>query len=241
MTDRTDAAILASWSRNADPWTAAVRGGEIESRQLVTNAAIVEAVRARAPRTGVDLGCGEGWLVRALPEVQMVGVDAIEGLVEQARSAGGGDFRVMSYEQIAGGELALAVDVAVANFSLIGKEAVDGLFAAAPTYLRPGGTLIVQTVHPLAACGDAPYADGWREGSWAGFNDAFADAPPWYFRTMSSWIALFADHGLRVVEMREPIHPRTGTPVSLILAGELPAQVTSASVVAEPGSLPWTR
>ena len=223
MTDRSDADILASWSRNARPWTAAIRGGEIESRLLVTNAAIVDAVRALAPRSGVDLGCGEGWLVRALPEVQMVGVDAIDGLVEQARAAGGGDFRVLSYEQIAQGRLALAVDVAVANFSLIGKEAVDGLFAAAPTYLRRGGTLIVQTVHPVMACGDAPYVDGWREGSWAGFSDAFADAPPWYFRTISSWVALFANHGLRLAELREPLHPRTGRPVSLILVGELPA------------------
>lgn len=216
----TDAAILESWSRNAAPWTAAVRGGEIETRKLVTDAAIVDAVRARAPRSGVDLGCGEGWLVRALPEVAMVGVDAIAGLVEQARAAGGGEFRVMSYEEIAAGKLALAVDVAVANFSLIGKEAVDGLFAAAPTYLRPGGTLIVQTVHPLMACGDAPYIDGWRTGSWAGFSDDFQDAPPWYFRTVASWIALFESHGLRVVGMREPLHPRTGKPVSLILAGQ---------------------
>lgn len=231
MTAHTDAAILASWSRNANPWTSAVRGGDIESRTLVTNAAIVDAVRARAPRTGVDLGCGEGCLVRALPEVQMVGVDAIEGLVEQARAAGGGEFRVLSYERIAAGELALAADVAVANFSLIGKEAVDGLFAAAPSYLRQGGTLVVQTVHPVAACGDAPYADGWRAGSWAGFSDDFQDAPPWYFRTISSWVALFQTHGLRLVEMREPLHPRSGKPVSLILVGELPvpASVSAAA------------
>lgn len=222
MTAHTDAAILESWSRNANPWTSAVRGGDIESRTLVTNAAIVDAVRARTPRTGVDLGCGEGWLVRALPEVAMVGVDAIEALVDQARAAGGGEFRVMSYEEIAAGGLALAVDVAVANFSLIGKEAVDDLFAAAPSYLRAGGTLVVQTVHPVMACGEEPYADGWRAGSWAGFSDDFHDAPPWYFRTVSSWIALFETQGLRVVEMREPLHPRTGKPVSLIVAGQLP-------------------
>ncbi|MGF6179575.1 hypothetical protein ABIB42_000574 [Massilia sp. UYP32] len=34
------------------------------------------------------------------------------------------------------------------KFSLIGHEAVDGLFAAAPTYVRAGGTLIVRTVTP---------------------------------------------------------------------------------------------
>lgn len=223
MPNHSDASIIDSWSRNTDPWTAAVRGGEIESRVLVTNAAIIDAVRSRAPRTGVDLGCGEGWLVRALPGVEMVGVDAIAGLVEQAQEAGGGEFRQLSYEQISAGELQLAADVAVCNFSLIGDEATRGLFRAAPSYLRPGGHLIVQTVHPVVACGDAPYVDGWREGSWAGFSSAFADAAPWYFRTVSSWIALFVDHGLKLVEMREPIHPATSRPASLILVGELPA------------------
>lgn len=223
MPSLTDAVILESWSRNADPWTAAIRGGEIESRTLVTNAAIVEAVRSLAPASGVDLGCGEGWLVRALPEVAMVGVDAVAALVEQARAAGGGEFCVLSYEQIAQGRLALAVDVAVCNFSLIGNEAVDGLLRAAPTYLRQGGSLVVQTVHPVMACGEALYVDGWRAGSWAGFSSDFADAPPWYFRTIASWIALFAAHGLRLTSMREPLHPRTGKPVSLILTGELAA------------------
>lgn len=222
MDDRSDAAILASWARNAQPWTDAIRANDIESRVLVTNAAIVDAVRAHAPRTGVDLGCGEGWLVRALPDVEMVGVDAIPGLIAQARSAGGGDFRVLSYEEIAAGQLNLSADIAVCNFSLIGNDAVDGLFRAAPTFLRPGGTLLVQTVHPLMACGDAPYADGWRAGSWAGFSDAFRDAPPWYFRTVASWVALFARHGLQLTDLREPLHPRTGKPASLILAGRLP-------------------
>ena len=221
MPSLTDAVILESWSRNVDPWTAAVRGGDIETRTLVTNDAIVDAVRSLNPATGVDLGCGEGWLVRALPGVAMGGVDAIAALIEKARAAGGGDFSVLSYEQIAQGRLALAVDVAVCNFSLIGNEAVDGLLRAAPTYLRQGGALVVQTVHPVMACGDMPYADGWRAGSWAGFSSDFADAPPWYFRTVGSWIALLAKHGLRLAAMREPVHPRTGKPVSLILIAQL--------------------
>lgn len=79
----------------------------------------------------------------------------------------------------------------------------------------------MQTVHPLMACGDAPYADGWRDGSWAGFSSAFTDPAPWFFRTVSSWLALFEEHGLRVVEMREPLHPDSGKPVSLILVGRL--------------------
>ena len=222
MSSQLDTSIIDSWSRNTDPWVAAVRNGDIETRVLVTNGAIVDTVRAYLPRTAVDLGCGEGWLVRALPELRMVGIDAIAGLVDAARAMDtGGDYRCLSYEDIAAGKLGLAADLAVCNFSLIGNEAVDGLFQAAPFYLRAGGHLVVQTVHPLMACGDAPYVDGWRTGSWAGFSSDFADAPPWYFRTLSSWIALFERHGLRLRAMREPVHPQTGKPVSLILVGQL--------------------
>jgi SAM-dependent methyltransferase len=218
-----DEKIIDSWNKNTAPWVAAVRKGEIESRLLVTNQAIVDAVRSLAPATGLDIGCGEGWLVRALAGVAMVGVDVVPGLVEAARRAGGGDFRVMSYEDIAGGRLDLQADVAICNFSLLGEESVAGLFRAAPSYLRPGGTLIVQTMHPVVACGDAPYLDGWREGSWAGFNDGFTDPPPWYFRTLASWVQLFNNNGLQLRELREPLHPKTGKPASLILMGTLAA------------------
>jgi len=216
-----DTKIIDSWHRNAAPWVSAVREGEIESRILATNRAIVDAVRSRRPSTGVDIGCGEGWLVRALDGVAMTGVDVVPGLIEAARLAGGGTFEVMSYEDIADGRLDLAVDVAICNFSLIGEASVAGLFRAAPTYLKPGGALIVQTMHPVVACGDEPYRDGWRQGSWAGFNPGFTDPPPWYFRTLASWIGLYRDHGLQLQEVREPLHPKTGKPASLILIGQL--------------------
>jgi SAM-dependent methyltransferase len=218
-----DTKIVDSWHKNTAPWVSAVREGEIESRLLVTNRAIVDVVRSLGPATGIDIGCGEGWLVRALDGIAMIGVDVVPGLVDAARQAGGGDFRTMSYEEIAQGQLNLACDVAICNFSLLGQVSVEGVFRAAPSFLRPGGALIVQTMHPVVACGDAPYADGWREGSWAGFNAGFTDPPPWYFRTLASWVRLFSDHGLQLREMHEPLHPRTGKPASLILVGTLRA------------------
>ncbi|MES2758846.1 MAG: class I SAM-dependent methyltransferase [Pseudomonadota bacterium] len=220
MNTLNDKRVIDSWSKNTDPWTAAVRSGEIESRRLVTNQAIVDAVRSYSPGSAIDIGCGEGWLVRALAGIDMIGVDVVPGLIEQASTAGGGDFRVMSYEQIAANALEVTVDVAICNFSLIGKESVEGVFAASASFLKPAGKLIVQTLHPLMACGDVPYRDGWREGSWVGFSTDFTDPPPWFFRTIESWIALYAQNGFRLLEMREPIHPMTGKPVSIILVGE---------------------
>jgi hypothetical protein len=151
-------------------------------------------------------------------------VDAVPALVERARHAGGGDFRVASYEAIAAGALELVVDVAVANFALIGRESVDALVRRVPALLAPGGALVVQTLHPLIAVGDGPYRDGWRPGSWAGFGAEFSDPAPWYFRTTESWVRLLAESGLRLRALHEPLHPATHRPASVIFVAESSGQ-----------------
>lgn len=213
----SESLILDAWHANAAAWQRAVRDGRIESRRLVTDQAIVDAVMSLAPRTAIDIGCGEGWLARALDArgIAVLGIDAIDALVEAARAHGGGEFRVASYDDIAAGRLDARAEVVVCNFSLLGGESVDNLLAAVPALLAPGGSLLVQTLHPLAA-GVEPYVDGWREGSWVGCGDGFAQAAPWYFRTLASWIDALGAAGLSLRGMKEPIHPHTGRPASVI-------------------------
>lgn len=218
----SDAKIVESWSINALPWTAAVREGQIESRKQITDQAIIDAILSRLPRSVLDIGCGEGWLVRELTarNMHVLGTDVVQKLVEEARRAGSGDFRMLSYEEIAAGKLKVSVDAVVCNFALLGKESVEGVFGAVPSLLNSHGTFVVQTLHPVMACGDLPYRDGWREGSWAGFSTDFSNPAPWYFRTLESWIKLFVDSGLQLCEVREPIHPKTQKPASIIFVGE---------------------
>ena len=223
MDPLSDEKVLDSWNTNATPWTAAVREQRIESRKLVTDLAVVDAVTSRRPASVLDLGCGEGWLVRALAKggiPTVMGVDAVPALIDQARAAGGGEFRVASYEAIARGDLDVTVDVVVANFALIGKDAVDALIRSVPRLLTPGGSLVVQTLHPVVATGDLPYKDGWRAGSWAGFSDDFTDPAPWYFRTLESWVHLLVTSGFTLVEIREPMHPMTGKPASVVFVAQ---------------------
>ncbi|GAB2538141.1 class I SAM-dependent methyltransferase [Rhodanobacter koreensis] len=219
----SDAKIVDSWQTNAMPWTIAVRERQIESRRLVTDQAIVDATLGRSPRSVLDIGCGEGWLARALTAhgIQVIGIDAIPALIEQARQGGNGDFRAMSYEDIAAGRLDASADAVVCNFALLGNESVAGLLGAVRSLLNPGGSLLIQTLHPLVACGDEPYRDGWRHGSWTGFSTDFSDPAPWYFRTLESWIRLLADSGLQLLEMREPLHPETRKPVSVIFIAQV--------------------
>ena len=218
----SDAKVVDSWDHNAEPWTKAIRENRIESRSLVTNQAILDAINSRSPRTVLDIGCGEGWLIRALANdgIKGIGVDVVPALIEQAARAGGGDFRVMSYEQIAAGALDVRVDVAVANFSLIGEEAVAKLLSRVYQLLVPTGSLVIQTLHPVVANGDEPYVDGWRPGNWAGFSSDFTDPAPWYFRTIESWLDLLKNSGFSRVETREPIHPVTKKPASIIFIAD---------------------
>jgi|SRR5436190_117700 len=223
MEPLSDKKVVDSWLKNAEPWTRAVRAGEIASRRLVTDNAITEAVLATSPRTALDVGCGEGWLARALVErgIQVTGVDVVPELVERARQATpGGDFRVASYEEIARSALQARFDTVVANFSLIGAAVVDDLIAATPDLLNPGGALVIQTLHPAFNAGDR-YESGWRTGSWTGFSDDFVDPPPWYFRTIEDWIGLLVSSRLRVESLREPIHPETGKPASIIFTSRV--------------------
>lgn len=219
----SDEKITASWNKNALPWTVAVREGHIESRKQATDQAIINAILNRSPASVLDIGCGEGWLARELAarNIQVLGTDVVPTLVEAAQRAGGGDFRTLSYEEIAAGKLKASVDVAVCNFSLLGKESVEGIFSVIRSLLAPQGAFIVQTLHPVVTCGDRPYCDGWREGSWAGFSTDFTDPAPWYFRTLENWVELFTANGLIVKEVHEPIHPKTQKPASIIFIGTM--------------------
>jgi 2-polyprenyl-3-methyl-5-hydroxy-6-metoxy-1,4-benzoquinol methylase len=211
--------IIRSWHINAVPWATALRHQAIASRRLVTDQAIIDAVRSVDPHRVLDIGCGEGWLARALgrPGVDVLGIDVVPDLISEARRLGPGSFEVHSYLDVASKRLDCGTfDAAVCNFSLLGKESVESLVGAIGAYLNVPGYFIVQTLHPLAACGDHPYHDGWRNGSWAGFSPEFSDPAPWYFRTLASWYAMLRRCGFEVIECREPTARDAAAPASLI-------------------------
>lgn len=217
----SDNKIVDSWQKNASPWVKAIQDNEIESRKLVTDQAIIETLSSIPAKTALDIGCGEGWLVRELSAlgITTTGTDAIEELISRAKELGDGSFKVLDYENMSASTIDETYDIAVCNFSLLGKESVEHIFSTAPSLLNDGGVLVVQTLHPNFSCGDLPYLDGWREGSWAGFSSEFSDPAPWYFRTIESWLKLFITNGFIINEIKEPINPKTGKATSLIMVG----------------------
>ncbi len=210
-------AILASWQANADAWLTAVREQRIDSRR-VTNAAVLDAIKAGAPRRVLDVGCGEGWLCRALHDdgIEAVGVDATAPLIGAARAAGAGRFEVLSYDELVVDPLRLGrFDGVVFNFALFEADP-SRILRAVRQAVSPEGRLIIQTVHPDRVAGNA----GWREERFAGFGAAFPAVMPWYFHSMAGWERLLLDAGWRLIHQMAPADPAGGLALSLILIAE---------------------
>jgi 2-polyprenyl-3-methyl-5-hydroxy-6-metoxy-1,4-benzoquinol methylase len=216
-----ESALLQSWHHNARAWIDAVRSGSIESRRQVTDQAILMAVMGRQPERVLDLGCGEGWLLRVLTErgITAVGVDGDATLVEAARTAGSPQVYLASYEALADAKVDIGrdYDLICANFALLHQDIIP-LLSAMNALLAPGGALVIQTLHPwTAAAGD--YQDGWRSETFAGFTGQWQPMP-WYLRTLSSWFNALDMAGFQLVGLQEPQHPQSPVPQSLLMVAE---------------------
>ncbi|TXI86832.1 MAG: methyltransferase domain-containing protein [Cupriavidus sp.] len=215
MPDDENKELIESWNDNASAWTQVVREGKIESRKLVTDAAIIEAIRSVNPGKVLDLGCGEGWLCRRLRAlgIATVGIDVSLPLIEAAKAVDDGTYLQRSYAEFCDEPKAFGYfDAVVANFSVLGDD-LSQILSASRQALHPGGSIIVQTLHP----GNIEQSDGWRVESFASFHGQFPKAMPWYFRSLASWQKCLEAAGLRIREIREPVHPNTGAPASLLL------------------------
>ena len=213
-----------SWRANAASWTTAVREGAIESRRAGTDAAILGAVLEHHPSRILDLGCGEGWLARALAArgIEVIGVDGSEPLIRAATEPGGGDFHVLIYSELLqmepeqfGGRF----DGVVFNFALF-EESLDAALGCAHRFVAEEGILLIQTVHPWSPRGDLPYEDGWRTERFSSFGGEFSEPMPWFFRTLESWVDTLRGASFQIVYLREPVHPETGDLLSLIIAAK---------------------
>lgn len=218
--DNREHQILHSWNENAAAWTESVRSESIESRQVATNKAIIDAILKHNPTNALDVGCGEGWLARELFNrgIDATGTDGAAPLIEKAEALGGGTFHVLAYEEFSATTpiSSIEYDAIVCNFALVGQN-VSELLISLRKQLSSKGKLFIQTVHPFAVCGDEPYRDAWRTESFSNFGPGYKEPMPWYFRTVGSWLTLLQTAGFSIDECHEPIHPATGKPLSLLL------------------------
>lgn len=212
-----------SWVANAEAWTQSVRQKQIESRKLCTDEAIIEEIVSVTPRKVIDVGCGEGWLARALHKrgIEVVGIEGSKELVEKSSLAGEGSFYHMNYSQFSEhpSKVGSGFDVAVCNFSLFSEEITE-LLRALSTILSDQGVIMIHTLHPFQLTEQDRYENGWREESFTGMGDGYKTAMPWYYRTIGSWLHELQKAGLTLVRCKEPVHPHTGRPLSFLVTAK---------------------
>lgn len=220
-----------SWDDNAQAWTRAVRSGQIESRRVATDRAIVDAILRRAPERVLDVGCGEGWLCRALRGygVKCAGVDGSSELIREARSADPeGVYHLLRFadvERLPQLVRGASIDVAVCNFALL-HEDISSILEAIHEVMRPDATLLIQTVHPWMSSETFEYIDGWRSEEFTWSATPFPRPMPWYFRTLESWIDTIRETGFRIDRVGEPAHPESRKPLSLLISAVRPGVIT---------------
>lgn len=215
--------IIRSWSKNASEWSRLIEQEKIASRKF-TNPAIVEEVMKYDLLKILDLGCGEGWLSRALKNKRnsVTGVDVTEALLETARRKSSQNFYRMSYEEIIEGKSIpeAPFDAVVLNFCLYHKEEVPRLLFSLRSSLSKPGLIFIQTLHPVfLLLNNQAYEDQWIKDSWKGLQGNFVEPHAWYARTFESWISAFIDSGFNILGVKEVTND-SKIPVSVIFKAE---------------------
>ncbi|MCP4307672.1 MAG: methyltransferase domain-containing protein, partial [bacterium] len=156
---------MSEWERHADWWLDEVAADPIYSLDVLP---LAQALLGDDPGTVLDLGCGEGQMMREL-DGGVIGCDISSQLLRKAQGAG----RVIRCELPDLGWLRRGV-VDSAVVVLVVEHLDDlSLFASAIRVVRPGGALVVVANHPAFTAEDAgpimDPSDGevlWRWGNY---------------------------------------------------------------------------
>ncbi len=211
--------ITESWEANAEEWIRLLERDGIASRKY-TNDAILETVKSHNLNSILDLGCGEGWLTRALSNKKnrVVGIDSTEVLLKNARLKGSQNYYNMTYEEIVKGKEMpeTPFDAVVLNFCLYQNEEVSALLQSIKKSLLKSGLIFIQTLHPsFLIQNNLPYKSQWMEDSWKGLKGDFVHPHSWYARTLEDWISSFRESNLVLLSLKEVINDK-GVPLSIL-------------------------
>lgn len=217
MVSDKDLEIVASWEANSEAWVDAITNNNIASRRLGTSQAIIDAILDGSSEYVLDIGCGEGVISRELikRECKVTGIDGCLKLIEQAKKHNN-NYIHLSYADFISNPSRVDgdFDVIFCNYSLFSEDLAP-LLAVFKIKLKPGGRVIIQTVHPFI-CSQDGYHDKWIIEDFATCGN-FPRPMPWYFRTLSSWMQTFREAGLVLYDIRETINDETKQPRSIIL------------------------
>ncbi|MDF9795098.1 cyclopropane fatty-acyl-phospholipid synthase-like methyltransferase [Catalinimonas alkaloidigena] len=210
--------VLHSWNQNAKRWNKLIEENSLESRRLVTNQAIIDVLLSLGCKKILDIGCGEGWLVRSMKKegVECWGIDGSAELIKLAKEKGSGTYGCMSYGDIVSGSKVNGspFEAAIFNFALFDESTTAPLLQKVRKHLTTEGKMVIQSLHPDAMPNSK--VSRWEADVWQNLPGNFKDSYHWYLRSIKDWKKLFEHCQLKLEKIHEPIHPHTHVPLSVI-------------------------
>ena len=169
--------------------------------------AVLEALGDVSGSTVLDVGCGSGLYAAELVRrgARVIGFDGSARLIEHARQRldGSVDLRVHDLIEPLGWLDDAVIDKALMALVIHHLEDPVPTLREIHRVLRPGGRLLVSTVHPFADwrhVGGSYFTDEMIEETWSsGWEVRFRRAP------LTAWSASFHDAGFLVDRLTEPL------------------------------------
>ena len=143
------------WNESAAAWIADMGEHGDFGRRYVLDPIMLPRALAAAPKTALDIGCGEGRFCRMLREhgVSCTGVDPTPALLERARALDPDG----AYIEASGGALPVpnaSFELVVAYLSLIDMPEIGVPIAEMARVLKPGGSLLLANLNGFSTAAE---------------------------------------------------------------------------------------
>jgi SAM-dependent methyltransferase len=204
------------WNESAQAWITSQGERGDWSREYVLDAPMLARVRALAPGTALDVGCGEGRFSRILRAEgwSVTGIDPTADLLETARQRDPlGDYRAGRAEVLDFPDATF--DLVASYLSLIDIPDAGAAIGEMARVLKPGGRLLVANLSSFTSAGmnlgwvDLP--GGRRAYAFDGYLDERAEAVEWkgirilnWHRPLSAYMNHCLEQGLSLAHFDEP-------------------------------------
>lgn len=171
-------------------------GGDF-GRRYVLDPVMLPRALASAPKTALDVGCGEGRFCRMLSAkgIACTGIDPTRALLDHARALD----QTSSYIEASGEALPFedaSFDLVVSYLSLLDMPEIAAPIAEMARVLKPGGTLLIANCNAFNTAGAET---GWIRG----FGGALKHYPvDHYLEERGFWTEW---RGIRIVNHHRPL------------------------------------
>lgn len=191
------------WSDSAEAWIAHLERGD-RLREHILDPILFDWIAARPFERGIDIGCGEGRLVRRLGS-KCVGVDPTARLIEEARRKDpGGGYVVAPAEQIPfpDGHFDLVLSCLV----LLDIADLGPAMAEMRRVTSPGGRVLFASLSPYSTACSGDFTKSPK-----GYTAEACDRLQWsgidivnYHRPLEAYMNAFLSEGFRLTRFAEP-------------------------------------